>query len=452
MAEKVDTKEEGEVYVASTGATYSAPKFDAETVRKYRENIYLAGALDKQQRTLFRDRKDFAVYAIDPDTNEPDLDISHRMLTMVKAAEVDLWNKAQICWRESATWGPALFNPVWGYKGNEYVLLKLRHLPSEKFAQPGNTFSYIRNELLPGICLNDEGKIEFWQRQANGQVKKLENVVMMTDPVRLGLGGTPLIKPVIPVIRMLDFSWTGQMQQNNRLGAGGLFFIRVSRPQRDDVEYAQKIIKNINRGVAYQLRENMELVNLGLAETATALETIQALDQLIGNYFSPTKAISKDGTLIGGSSNPEYDLYMSYIQGQQSWVEAAFEYLLQPYLDVNGYDGYRVMIDIPAPQIEKSELWLRVAEIGYKTQSMGVAERRKILSWTGADLVELKDEEIDKLLEEFSKTAAPAAEFQRAELLAKVMNADPLDPYSIVDRETAQKVVRSSLKIQSGEE
>ncbi|MCK9521374.1 MAG: hypothetical protein M0R74_20470, partial [Dehalococcoidia bacterium] len=189
------------------------------------------------------------------------------------------------------------------------------------------------------------------------------------------------------------------------------------------------------------------LVNLGLAETATALETIQALDQLIGNYFSPTKAISKDGTLIGGSSNPEYDLYMSYIQGQQSWVEAAFEYLLQPYLDVNGYDGYRIMVDIPSPQVEKSELWLKVAEVGHKTQTLSINERRKILSWTGADLEELDEEELVALKEEYTGSAPPPEDLQAVETVAKIMNADPLDPYSIIDQAIAQKIVKDKLRI-----
>lgn len=439
--------EEGTLYVSSAGQTFTQPRIDADRILKYQDNIYLAGALDKQQRILFQDRKRFAVRGID-ENGEDVPDLTSALTAMCRRPEVDLWFSMQVAWRESATWGPALFNPVWNWEGGEYVLQRLRHLPSETFSSAGGAMSIIRNPILPGICLGEEGEVQFWQTQPNGMVRQLTNVVMMSDPVRRGLlGGKPLILPVIPIITMLNFSWTGQMQQNNRLGAGGLFFIRVTNPIGDDKQYAQQIIKNISRGVGYQLRQNMEIVNLGIAETTTAAETIGILDSLIANYFSPSSAISREGTLIGGSAEPEYDLYMSYVMGQQSWVEAAFERLLDPYLAANGWDGCSVVVDIPEPSADMTKTWIDVVRTGYETKTMGLNERREALSRCGIELGDLTPEEQAALMEEFGVLSETAQEMgmRRAELMTRIAGIDRLDPYAMVSQDDQVRFFRQTL-------
>jgi hypothetical protein len=447
---KTTTQEEGDVYVTASGF-YAAPKIDAAKITKIRENIYLAGALDKQQRMLFKDKKDFMVRGYDPGGDIDD-DLTAALNEMCSAPDVDLWYALQVAWRESAEWGPALFNPVWGYEGSEYRLLKLRNLPSETFAGTGGTYSAIKNELLPGILLNADGQIEFWQKQAIGTSKRLENVVMMTDPIRRGLGGKPLILPIVPIISMLDFAWSGAMQQAHRLGAGGLFSIKVTNPQKDDKQYAQKILKNIGKNVAFQLRENMEFLSLPITETHTAKETIEMLDQLIATYFSPMRSISKEGTLIGGSSSPEFDLYMAYIQGQQAWVEDSFERLLQPYLDVNGYDGYSLVVDIPAPTVDRSELWLKIADMGFRTQAATKNELRDLLERAGAPTAQLDEAGLLKLQDEYSRMQPVSPLFQKANLAVEAMKADQLDPYSVVGKKEAKKILTTALGIEDGEE
>jgi hypothetical protein len=458
--------EEGTVYVTSFGKTFTEGRLDAEKVSKYLENVYLAGALDKQQRTLFRNKKDFTVQGIGPD-KKVDEELTQRLTSMCLTADVDGWFNSQIAWRESASWGPALFNPVWGYEGSEWVLLKLRHLPSETFQRSGyssafTSFRSVTNPLLPGIALNDAQQVEFWQTQLDGQVRGLKNVFMMTDPVRIGwLGGKPLIKPIIPVVTMLDFAWVGQMQQNNRLGAGGLFYIKVTNPQKNDREYAQRIIQNISRGVAYQLRENMEFVNLGLNATTVSLDTINALDKLLANYFSPSGSISKEGTLIGGSNQAEYELYLSYIEGQQSWVAASFERMLAPYLAMNGYDKYSIVFGLPTPSVDRSELYLKLVQTGFDKKTMDLNERREILSKIH-ELSEKTPEEIQTMAEEFKLlSGAPVidpsviqqgqVDGQKAAALANLMS-HPLDRYGVVNKAKAQKLAEKLLGIEEGQQ
>jgi hypothetical protein len=451
--ERVRTESEGTLYVSSYGQTFEQPQIDADRIKKYLDNTYLAGALDKQQRIIFRDKKGFAVRGLD-ENGEVSEELTAKLTTMCKSQGVDLWFNGQIAWRESATWGPVLFNPVWDWEGSEYKLITLRHLPSETFSRPGASMTAVRNPILPGICLNEDEEMEFWQTQTNGNVKKVENVVMMTDPVRIGLlGGKPLILPAIPVVTMLNFAWTGQMQQNNRIGAGGLFFIKVTNPQGDDKDYAKRIIQNISRGVAYQLRQNMEIVNVGITETSTALETISMLDQLLGGYFSPASAISKDGTLIGGSAGPEYDLYMAYIQGQQAWLEFGFERLLDPYIEANGWAGHSIVVDIPEPQADKIEAWISVVRAGFETKSMSMNERREVLSRCGIEIGDLTPEEQDILVAEFGVINGTAQELgmKQAELLTKVAGIDRLDPYAMLNSSQQRNLVHKALGIQDAE-
>jgi hypothetical protein len=458
------TEEEGVVYVTSFGKTFVEAKLDPEKISKYLENVYLAGALDKQQRTLFRNKKDFSVQGVAPDKSV-DEELTDRLTSMCLDVEVDAWFNSQIAWRESASWGPALFNPVWDYEGSEYVLQKLRHLPSETFARVGyssafTSFTYVSNPVLPGIALNERGEVEFWQTQLDGQVKQLKNVFMMTDPVRSGwLGGKPLIKPIIPVVTMLDFAWIGQMQQNNRLGAGGLFYIKVINPQKNDRDYAQRIIQNISRGVAYQLRENMEFVNLGLNTSTVALDTINALDKLLANYFSPSSAIQKEGNTLGGSNQAEYELYLSYIEGQQSWLSSKFERMLTPYLKMNGYDDYSIRFTLPAPSIDKSELYLKLVQTGFDKKTIDLNERRAILS-NISELPEKTPEEIQAMADEFKllSGAPDPAEMQKAQVdgqkaaaLANLMS-HPLDRYGVVNKAQAQKLAEKLLGLEEGQQ
>jgi len=139
MKKEVQGKEEGSVYVTSYGRVFvDTEEYSFETVSKQLQNVYLSAALIKQQRTLFRDRKDFVVNIIDDD-GEVDADLSRQVTRMCAKPDVDLWSNMQKAWLSGAQWGQAIFNPVWGYDNNEYKLLKLRHLPSPTFARQGGT-------------------------------------------------------------------------------------------------------------------------------------------------------------------------------------------------------------------------------------------------------------------------------------------------------------------------
>lgn len=440
------TKEEGVIYVDSYGNTYKQPKIDAKKISQSLENVYLKGALDKLQRLLFNER--FTIEVLDKNNNV-DESLSVELSKMCEQPDVRLWWTVQRLWRDASEWGPGIVNPVWSRVGNLYTLTKLNRLPPESFSGSGGAMSNVQNRILKGILINNStGEIEYWQRQSNGRTVKLQNIVMLTDPLSAELGGTPIIIPIIPIVSMLDFSWQGQMQQVNLLGAGGRFFIKVVDPMPDnagtgfigDVRYAQTILKNISKNTAYQLRGNMEVLSFPVSDNKVSIETIDALNKLVLDHFSPASSIAKDGTLIGGSSGPEWEMYQSYIRGTHAWIEEACEQLLYPYIEDNSLFGYSIRVTLPSPSVDKSEFVLKVLTVAMDKALIDVAEGRKILMDLGIDLTEKTDDEIAELGQNQEQL------MQMAKLVIDAGKTD-MDPEHLISQEDAQNIINKVLKI-----
>lgn len=444
---KASKPEEGTIYLDSSGNWYKAPEITADKIRKSLDNVYLSGVLNKIQRLLFTQKVEVEVNDSD---GKPDEELSNIVQKMIGAPDVRLWYTIQRAWRDTAEWGPALINPVWDYVDSEYRLMKLRRLPPESFSTSGSASSTIKNKLLPGIILNQETQeVEFYQKQMYGRTQKLENVVMLTDPLSGEFGGVPLILPIIPLISMIDFSWQSRMKLVNRMGAGGHFFIKVTNPRGDDKAFAQKILRNISQNTAYQLRENMEIINLSINETSTAADTIDALHKLILDHFSPASFISKDGSLISGSSGPEWEMYQAYLRGTHQWIEEAFEQMLQPYLDGNAYEGYTINLTIPSPTIDNSEFMLAALSKGHEIQALKTDEKRQILMKVGLPIEELDEQGMAELKAEYQDTAGQAAQdAQTLQAVANLVRADEMDPEHLIDQDTARKIVNKALKLE----
>lgn len=478
---KADAKpEEGTMFLSSTGVWFKAPKLDYDKILKYEENIYLAGALEKQHRLIFREK--YTINVTSPDGTEADesdkrvcADLAKTLTKMAAQPDVNLWASMQKLWRDQMIWGPWIANDVWDYekvpvmmggKWNAatnavYWMKKVRRLPPESFISTGLASSKVRNRLLPGICLNDTtGEIEYYQRQDNGSIKKLQYVTMITDPISSDLGGKPIITPVYYVLPMLDFTWQGLMQQNNIIGAGGKFFIKVTNPVGDDKAFAQEILNNINRSKSYQLRGNMDVVSVPITATSTPLDTINALDKLIRNHFSPASSLAAgDATnTIGGSSGSELELYRDYLKSQHQNLEDAGNFLLQPFLDKNNYEGYTVNVDIPEPSIDYSDLFLKTVNMGYATKTIGLNDRRLLLASiaqkANVELNPLDNAGISALTAEFEALAPAAgnALMAKAQLAVSAATADRLDPEAYLSKRHIRNTVQSALGIEDGEE
>jgi hypothetical protein len=392
------TQETGVVWVSSTGVTWQEEQITVEKLRKYSNNVYGAGIAHKQRLLIFTGQPKVTVK---DESGDVDQDLTNTLTTMGIHPDVLLGSLMYQAWEDIFWYGLSVFNPIWDWVDGEYRLMKVRHLTEnpESFTYPALTTSASINQpknlFFQGIVLGENDSVEYWQVPdiGNNPVKLApENLFVVTDPAKSPLSAQPTILPVVKVIAMLDYVWQAQMQKCHRTGAP-LLFIRIKTPktssqlggQTGDVEYAKLVLKNWGKNTGYALRENMELVDPYLRDTSDNLETIDALNRLVLSHFSPSSFIAKDGTLIGGSSAPEQELLISYVNGIQSWLEYAFNRLLQVYLDANGYQGYTVSIDLPDLKFDRSELEMKQAEVGDRMQCLTLNEKRALLHHEPAD-------------------------------------------------------------------
>ena len=430
------TKEEGTVYISSVGTYYEAPEIDADKLRDFQSNVYIRGLLAKHKNLIFSDKFTLDVKDSKGETDE---DLQKTMTQMCEQKNVRLWSKMQAGYIDGVfMYGIGLYNDVWGYEGNEYKLLKLRYLPAYTFKNAAvSGIIKIYSQILQGITLNDKQEMEFYQTDENGIPQQLKNVFYIKDPAAQGLAGESIIVPLVPIVEMLKFAWDTQMQQVHRTGAK-LLFIKVTEPNNasnknggvGDVEYANKLLEKWSKDMAFQLRENMELIDPGIKDDSNNLEIIDALHKMIIDYVTPTSFIAREGATIGGSEKQREELMLRYIQGIHSWLEDQFEMLLNKYLEYNEYKDYTVSIHIPAPSIDRSEIELKQAVEGFKSKSLTLNEIRKRLGAEGLDEKDI--EELLKLHERLQPAGGGG-------MMSAMENATEV----IIKRETPKKVEKS---------
>ena len=346
---------------------YISTDIDAESiVRLSVQNFLFARTKSQQMNLIFPNPYTLTVYDANNDIDE---DVSQDMRNMCSAKDVNLWMKMQLCYSDVFEGGAMISNPVWKYDGGVYTLTELNHLPWESFdCSPGEAFK-VQSEILQGIGINANGEIKFYQNNIDGQPVELTNVIMIKNPMAKGVAGTPLCLPIIPLISGSTFSLNAQTQKVNRVGAPTPF-LKITEPQPasakngmvSDEEYAQMFLKNYSKDILMPLRGNMELVDSHMEDNGSALETIEYFNKQIIGYFSPSSMIQSDGNSIGGNDASELGLLMRYVSSVHEWIENPFEELLQIYLDVNGYEGFSVEIEIPEPEIDNTEQDLKKAD------------------------------------------------------------------------------------------
>lgn len=431
---KRKSKAEGIVWLSSAGGYFIEPQITAAKLFDLRRNVYGKGLARKQKNLIFTEK--FSIEVTDK-KGETDEDLQNTLAKLSDTAQ--LWTKMQMAFADVFWYGISIFNPVWSYENNEYILQNLRHLPSHSFATQPSIADRIWSQILPGIILNEKGEIEYWQTQdeAATETVQIKNVFSVKEPDSVELAGEAIILPLVPVLEMLKFAWNAQMQRVNRTGAP-IVFLRTDKPQLastkngnvGDVEYGNLFLKHWGKNNAYQLRGNMETVDPHITDTSTAIDTIDALNNMLIDYLSPASFIStKTGRLIGGTDRPQEEILQHYIRGVHSWLEDAFAILLQQYLEYNHYEGYTVRLHIPEPTADRSELNLKQAEIGFKTKSLSLNEIRERLDAEGLD-----EASIEELIELHKQIAPAPAGFEAAMETATEIT---------LKRETAKKVERS---------
>ena len=437
------TNTDGDVYIAASGSYYSAPEITIDTLIDALEDGYLREQLDKASSKIFSGMYRLTVRDQD---GEEDPEVSKRLRGMAEHSKVALWSRMKQSWEDVWTKGAFLCRPVWSRVGSETVLSAIMRFPPESFyAPPAGRSGEVYSDLLQGITIGENDEVEFWQVQSSAAdpVKLKPGVVMLKDPTSTKLAGTPRAAYLVPVIKMRTFCYDAQMQKINRVGSP-IIFIKVTNPVGDDKEYAKAVLKNWGKDVAYQLRPNMEVITLDLTDNEAALNTIAQLERLIAAPFRAGSTLDKEGYSIGGNAAAQKESEDDWIAGQRTMIEDLWEGVLSQYLDLNGYEGWSVELQIAVKQSQPGDLELRQAQLGYQSRTLSVNEVRERL---GAP--ELADEDLAELAGQWDAIApeqsvsiggVPADEFMRkAAAVKSVVDIDPVDPERYMSHEDQLK-------------
>ena len=384
-----EKKEEGIEFALSYGEAFSTiSSINAQKVSEYKHNVYAAGLARKQNHLIFTDHY---TLSIENEDGESDEKLEKRVFRMLNS--VDLQAKMEIAYGEIFWNGIGLFNDVWEYRGNEYILTKLRHLPSETFSTyPYSASPKIYSSFLPGIIVNEKNEIEYWQTTSDNISVKIKKPFVVKDPASEGFAGTSIILPLVPILEMLKYTWHAEMQVVQRTGAP-ILFVRLKNPGKEDVKQAKNLIKKWGKDVSFLIRDAVEFPDPKITNESNNLEVINFLHNVLIDYLSPTSSLShREGTLIGGSDKPREEMILKYISGIHLWLAGIFSRLPQQYLEWNGYKGYTATIHIPTPSIDRSELQLEQAKIGAE---YGWLKGNEIRERLGA--VALDDEGLEEL-------------------------------------------------------
>ena len=405
------TGKSGDIYLSSTGVYYVAPEITAQKIIDLNDNVYARGLMTKQLNLLFSDK--FTVEVLDAQGNQVEK-VERDIMKMCDMPDVALWAKIRMAWADEFKFGCSINNDVWDWEGNVYTLQQLRHLPAHSFnTVPDGYEGNIYCQLLPGITLGEDGKLEFWQTTDESATPlKIENATMYKNPTSPDLGGTSIFLPLIPIINMLSFTWKTQMTQVNRTGTK-LLFLKVTDPKPadhlndsvSDLDAAKNILENWGNDTSYALRGNMEVIDPQIKDDSNSLDIINALNQILIDYSTSIDLLSQgnDGARLGGSDVQRMEMMHRHIKSVHSGLEDWVSGILQIYLDVNGYANYIVKVKIPTPEVDTSEIDIRRAEVGISGEVLKINEIRKLLREE-----ELSDEEIEELIEFYaSKKPAP---------------------------------------------
>jgi hypothetical protein len=349
------TKVEGVNFTTPyTGIPFDIRKLTAEKIAQYENDPYANKVELNLINLIFQ--KPFILNIQDDKENSRE-EIAVWMRQMCE--KIDLWTQMQRCFSSWYWYGAYLHSDGLGKDDNGHIVLnEIRDLPANTFADQGTptngTLTY--GKILNGIMLQGDNKVHYWQKQvvldtaavpsnpyqSKNMIIELNNCAHIPSPVfnRYDLAGIPMINPLVQLLARMSFSWETLMQANNRAGAPNLF-MRVTNPivtpdgKRNDWKYSDKILRSYNKNTLFTIHENFEPLEMKAPVPDISLKTVEALTDLIISIFSPTDFVSKDGTLIGGSTNAESNLLINFITGFHNHLIRTFKPLLERILEYN---------------------------------------------------------------------------------------------------------------------
>lgn len=368
-------------FILKSNADWELETITVKTLDDLQEDPYATAVFNKLTNLIFQDP--YKIEVRDP-ADSPNEKLTKAFQNMLDAPDVELWQQMKNTFGAWYWYGPYLASLGIEFDGM-YTLSAIRDLPPSTFADNQSESTILaEGKILKGICKLEDKKTHYYQKQEY-EIVELGNCFHIKPPsYSYDVAGLPLIYPLIKVFKKMGFAWLAQMQTVNRAGAPSIF-LRITNPirspdgKRDDWKYAKEILKNYGKNNLYPIYDNMEPLEVVSNVSDVSLKTIELLAKVILFQFSTSDLVSKEGTLIGGSNNAEKELQENFIRGFHTALINAFQPIVQKFLDYNGFQGYKAVITIPAPEFVNEETDLKRAAEGRAGKDIHPNEHRKFL-------------------------------------------------------------------------
>jgi len=398
-------REEGIVYLSTSGTSFEAEPFNIQTLTRMVENPYIAMKLNLNNVLYFPSA--LKVEARNPE-DKIDEDVTNDMKNMVGVVGCIVSEKIKQAKYDTDCYGISLFNPVWEVVNGVDTLVSIRHLPAWSFSRAPSGYNKTYSHLLPGVTINPKsGEVEYWQIQEDGEPIQINNIMTVKNPRDEGLAGDSKLAPLYDFINMAKFGWNVELQAIARAGAP-IFFLKITKPKKatdpgtggvSDISLGNKILSSWSTSKQHLLRENMEVVGLPMNQKINVIEAIERIEAVIDNYFSVTNEIKSDGNRIGGSDLSELKLLNRAIQGAHSWLIPPFEALCNEYFVRNGFpEGWHVKLSYDVWESDDREVRIQQVLAGLQGDAVDLADIREKLDFDPADEEKLKS------IAEYNKT------------------------------------------------
>lgn len=287
------------------------------------------------------------------------------------------------------TYGSAIFEITWKNDEDGYLSPDIvQRLPAQSFnlAPPGasgNRTKFVTGNILKGIIYNKENKCyEYWQNQdlygTSGLPVQIPNeqIIHIKDARSSYIDGEPYLAGITSTIAQLEFVRKRVMQTVTRIGSPkqiatvGIPPAYLKALEQDGIqvpvtsavpgagstpadlyltdlwEMARVLVENQSSDIAVAVPEGIKLEWERPSIPFNPTEIDQYLIKEAIYHIFPRDILDVAAQAISTTSSPLLELLKMMVQGWQSLCSIKFENdLWNKFLELNGYEGYRIEMD-----------------------------------------------------------------------------------------------------------
>lgn len=328
---------------------------------------------------------------IRPADTEPDEESDKKLKIKLEELERRL-NTTIMCSQamyDVVTYGSAVFEVTWKEDEDGYVVPDVvQRLPAQSFRQApshaiGDRNRYVIGNILKGIVFDKQEKeYQYWQLQnpygSTGVPVRIptEQIIHIKDIRSSYVDGEPYLAGITSTIAQLEFVRKRVMQTVTRIGSPkqvatvgipqsymkaleanqipvsvtsavpGASVTPADAMLTDLWDLARNVVENQNSDLAVAVPEGIKLEWERPSIPFNPTEIDQYLIKEAIYHIFPRDILEVAVQAISTTSSPLLELLKMMVQGWQSLCSIQFENLLwNKFLELNGYEGYRVELD-----------------------------------------------------------------------------------------------------------